>query len=107
MIYTPLARVRVDVAAAGTFELVHRSTVEDLTNDVHAQEVDAVIVSVARYDVGSAARMAIVVREFPTIPAFARLTDMHRSTAYSVLELGKVGIRTIIASGRPAERLTS
>ena len=95
-VLTPLERVRVDVAADGAFEVVHRSTVEELTNDVHAQEVDAVIVSVARYDVGSAARMATMVREFPTVPAFALLTDMQRSTAYSVLELGKVGVRTLI-----------
>ncbi len=37
-----------------------------------------------------------MVREFPTVPAFALLTDMQRSTAHSVLELGKVGVRTPI-----------
>ena len=95
-VLTPLERVKVDVAADGAFEVLHRASVEELTRDVQAQEVDAVIVSVARYDVTSTARMATMVREFPTIPAFALLTDVQRSTPHSVLELGKVGVRSLI-----------
>ena len=95
-VLTPLERVRVDVAAHGAFDVLHRSSVEELSEDVRAREVDAVIVSVARYDTGSAARMAAMVREFPTVPAFALLTDVQRSTPHSVLELGRVGIRTLI-----------
>ncbi len=95
-VLTPLERVKVDVAANGVFEVIHRGSVEEIARDVRAQEVDAVIVSVARYDVTSTARMATMVREFPTIPAFALLTDVQRSTPHSVLELGKVGVRSLI-----------
>jgi AraC-like DNA-binding protein len=101
-VLTPLERVRVDVAAEGAFEVVHRASVEELTEDVRAREVDAVIVSVARYDTGSAARMAAMVREFPTVPTFALLTDVQRSTPHSMLELGRVGVRTLIDARSPA-----
>lgn len=101
-VLTPLERVRVDVAAEGAFEVLHRGSVEELSEDVRAQEVDAVIVSVARYDTGSTARMAAMVREFPTVPTFALLTDVQRSTPHSVLELGRVGVRTLIDARSPA-----
>ena len=101
-VLTPLERVRVDVAAKGAFEVLHRASVEELTEDVRAREVNAVIVSVARYDTGSAARMAAMVREFPTVPTFALLTDVQRSTPHSMLELGRVGVRTLIDARSPA-----
>lgn len=101
-VLTPLERVRVDVASDGVFEVLHRGTVEEISEDVRAQEVDAVIVSVARYDTGSTARMAAMVREFPTVPTFALLTDVQRSTPHSVLELGRVGVRTLIDARSPA-----
>jgi AraC-like DNA-binding protein len=101
-VLTPLERIRVDVAAAdGAFEVVHRNSMEELNQDVRIQQVDAVIVSVARYDIASTARMATMVREFPTVPAFALLTDVQRSTPHSVLELGRVGVRTLIDARSP------
>lgn len=101
-VLTPLERVKVDVVADGTFEVLHRGSVDELADDVRAQDVDAVIVSVARYDTGSTARMAAMVREFPTIPTFALLTDVQRSTPHSMLELGRVGVRTLIDARSPA-----
>ena len=101
-VLTPLERIRVDVASNGVFEALHRGTVEEISEDVRTQEVDAVIISVARYDTGSTARMAAMVREFPTVPTFALLTDVQRSTPHSVLELGKVGVRTLIDARSPA-----
>lgn len=101
-VLTPLERIRVDVASDGVFEVLHRSSVEEMTDDVRSNDVDAVILSVARYDTGSTARMAAMVREFPTVPTFALLTDVQRSTPYSVLELGRVGVRTLIDVRSPA-----
>jgi AraC-like DNA-binding protein len=101
-VLTPLERVRVDVAADGAFQVVHRGSVDELADDVRAQDVDAVIISVARYDTGSTARMAAMVREFPTVPTFALLTDVQRSTPHSVLELGRVGVRTLIDARSPS-----
>jgi len=101
-VLTPIERVRVDVAAQGMFAAVHRASMEELATDVREQRVDAVLVSVARYDPQSSARMADVVREFPRIPAFALLTDVQRSTPQSALELGRVGVRTLIDARSPA-----
>lgn len=101
-ILTPLERVRVDVASSGAFDVVHRASIEEVGSDVRAQEVDAILVSVARYDSVSTARMAAIVREFPTVPAFALLTDVERSTPHSVLELGRVGVRTLIDARSPS-----
>lgn len=101
-VLTPLERVRVDVAAQGVFNPLHRSSMDELAMDVREQRVDAVLVSVARYDPQSTARMADVVREFPRIPAFALLTDVQRSTPHSALELGRVGVRTLIDARSPA-----
>ncbi len=101
-VLTPLERIRVDVASEGAFEVLHRGSVDELADDVRSQEVDAVILSVARYDTGSTARMAAMVREFPTVPTFALLTDVQRSTPHSVLELGRVGVRTLIDARSPA-----
>lgn len=101
-VLTPLEQVRVDVAAEGAFETVHRTSVDEVTADVRTRHVDAVLVSVARYDLVSNARMATMVREFPTVPAFALLTDVQRSTPHSVLELGRVGVRTLIDARSPS-----
>lgn len=95
-VLTPLERVRVDVAAEGLFDAVHRASMDELADDVRGDRVDAVLVSLARYDLQSTARMADVVREFPCVPAFALLTEVQRSTPHSALELGRVGIRTLI-----------
>lgn len=101
-VLTPLERVRVDVAADGMFDAIHRASIDELVADVREQRVDAVLVSVARYDSQSTARMADVVREFPRVPAFALLSDVQRSTPYSALELGRVGVRTIIDARSPS-----
>lgn len=101
-VLTPLERIRVDVASDGAFDVVHCSSMEEAADDVRLQGVDAVILSVARYDTTSSARMAAMVREFPTVPTFALLTDVQRSTPHSVLELGRVGVRTLIDARSPA-----
>lgn len=101
-VLTPLERVRVDVAGHGMFDAIHRTSIDELATDVKEQRVDAILVSVARYDTESSARMAAVVREFPRVPAFALLTDVQRSTPHSALELGRVGVRTLIDARSPA-----
>lgn len=101
-VLTPLERVRVDVAAEGMFDAIHRTSVDELAADIREQRVDAVLVSIARYDPQSTARMADVVREFPRTPAFALLTDIQRSTPQSALELGRVGVRTLIDARTPS-----
>jgi AraC-like DNA-binding protein len=92
----------VDVASRNDFDVVHRDSVDELARDVREQRADAVIISVARYNPTSTAQMTTMVREFPRIPAFALLTDVQRSTPHSVLELGRVGVRTLIDARSPS-----
>ena len=101
-VLTPIERVRVDVAGAGAYTAVHRSSIEEAAADVRSQQATAVLVSVSRYDLASSARMAAMVREFPRTPAFALLTDVQRSTPHAALELGRVGVRTLIDARTPA-----
>lgn len=100
-VLTPLERVRVDVAASGAYTPLHRGSIDEAAADVRAQQASAVLVSVSRYDLSSTARMAAMVREFPRTPAFALLTDVQRSTPQSVLELGRVGVRSLIDARTP------
>jgi len=101
-ILTPLERVHVDSATRGAYKLLHRSSIDEVVQDLREQRANAVLVSVARYDPASTARMAAMVREFPRIPAFALLTDVYRSTPHSVLSLGQLGVRTLIDTRQPS-----
>jgi len=101
-VLTPLERVRVDVAAPGAYVALHRGTIEEVAADLRGQQAAAVLVSVSRYDPATTARMASMVREFPRTPAFALLTDVQRSTPQSVLELGRIGVRTLIDARTPS-----
>lgn len=101
-VLTPLERVRVDVASEGAYQAIHRSSIAEVADDLRLQRAAAVLVSLSRYDLESTARMAKMVREFPRTPAFALLTDVQRSTPHSALELGRVGVRTLIDARTPA-----
>jgi len=95
-ILTPLERIKVDASAEGSYVTMHRSTVEEVIEDLRERRADVVLLSVGRYDATSTARIAAMVNEFPRIPAFALLTDLQKSTPQSVLSLGQIGIRGLI-----------
>jgi len=104
--------VRVDVAAKGAYNALHRSRIDEVVNDLRSERVSAVLVSVSRYDPVSTARMAAMVREFPRVPTFALLTDVQKSTPYAVHALGQIGVHTLVDVRNPSgwatlrERLT-
>jgi AraC-like DNA-binding protein len=99
---TPLERVRVDVASRGTYTALHRTSIDELFDDLRMQRSRAVLVSVSRYDSSTTARMAAMLREFPRVPTFALLTDVQRSTPHSALSLGQLGVRTLIDTRQPS-----
>ena len=101
-VLTPIERVRVDVAAQGTYKTLHRTSVDDVVDDLRKQRAEAVLLSVSRYDSSSTARMAAMVREFPRVPTFALLSDVHTSTPQSVHTLGQIGVRTLIDVRQPS-----
>jgi AraC-like DNA-binding protein len=92
---TPAERIRVDAVGEGFYRTVHRENVDDLIRDIKLHQVHAILVSVACAD-ANASRMAMLVREFPRIPAVALLSELEPKTPQVVLALGRSGIRRLI-----------
>jgi AraC-like DNA-binding protein len=101
-VLSPIERVRVDVAAQGTYNAIHRNKVDDVVNDLRSKRIGAVLLSVSRYDPQTMARMAAMVREFPRIPTFALLTDVQKSTPQAVHVLGQIGVRALVDVRHPS-----
>lgn len=101
-ILTPLERSRVDAAAQGLCEPLHRESLEEVLADLRQQKASLVLISVTRYGSQSSARVAAMVREFPRVPAVALLTETQNSTPHSALALGQIGIRTLVDARMPA-----
>lgn len=100
-ILTPLERSRVDAAAHGLCEPLHRESLDEVLTDLRQQRANLVLISVTRYGTQSSARVAAMVREFPRVPAVALLTETQNSTPHSTLALGQLGIRTLVDARMP------
>lgn len=101
-ILTPLERARVDAAAQGLCEPLHRESLDEVLSDLRQQRAHLVLISVTQYGSQSSARVAAMVREFPRVPAVALLTETQNSTPHSTLALGQLGIRTLVDARLPA-----
>lgn len=93
---TPLERQRVDAAGQGCYVAIHRESMEELMGDLRSGAVNAVLVSVSRYQTQHAHQMARLVKEFPRIPAVALLTATESRTTQALLALGQQGIRALV-----------
>src|SRR6267143_5389394 len=100
-ILTPLERSRVDAAAQGLCDALHRESLDEVLLDLRQQKVNLVLISVARYGSQNFSRVAAMVREFPRIPAVALLTETQNSTPHTTLALGQLGIRTLVDARIP------
>ncbi len=100
-ILTPLERSRVDAAAQGLCEPLHRESLDEVMSDLREQKASLVLISVTRYGTQSSSRVAAMVREFPRVPAVALLTETQSSTPHSTLALGQLGIRTLVDARIP------
>lgn len=101
-ILTALERSRVDAAAQGLCEPLHRESLDEVLSDLRQQKASLVLISVARYGSQSSSRVAAMVREFPRVPAVALLTETQNSTPHATLALGQLGIRTLVDARIPA-----
>jgi AraC-like DNA-binding protein len=101
-ILTPLERSRVDAAAQGLCDPLHRESLDEVMLDLRDQKVSLVLISVTKYGSQSSSRVAAMVREFPRIPAVALLTETENSTPHATLALGQLGIRTLVDARMPA-----
>jgi AraC-like DNA-binding protein len=101
-ILTPLERSRVDAAAQGLCDALHRESLDEVLSDLREQKASLVLISVTRYGSQNSSRVAAMVREFPRIPAVALLTETQNSTPHITLALGQLGIRTLVDARLPA-----
>jgi AraC-like DNA-binding protein len=101
-ILTPLERSRVDAAAQGLCDALHRESLDEVLLDLRQQKVNLVLISVARYGSQSSSRVAAMVREFPRVPAVALLTETQNSTPHTTLALGQLGIQILVDARMPA-----
>ena len=95
-VLTPAERLRVDAAGEGTYRTLHRDSLEDVIRDLKERPVSAVLISVARCGERESARMAVMVKEFPRVPAVALLTRVEDETPQAVLALGRSGVRRLV-----------
>jgi len=101
-ILTPLERSRVDAAAQGLCEPLHRESLDEVLSDLREQKASLVLISVTRYGSQSSSRVAAMVREFPRVPAVALLTETQNSTPHATMALGQLGICTLVDARLPA-----
>lgn len=101
-ILTPLERARVDAAAQGLCDPLHRESIDEVLSDLRQQRANLVLISVTRYGPQSSSRVATMVREFPRVPTVALLTETQSSTPHMTLSLGQLGIRTLVDARIPA-----
>ena len=101
-ILTPLERSRVDAAAHGLCDALHRESLDEVLSDLRQQKASLVLISVTRYGSQSSNRVAAMVREFPRVPAVALLTETQNSTPHATLALGQLGVRTLVDARMPA-----
>jgi AraC-like DNA-binding protein len=101
-ILTPLERSRVDAAAQGLCDALHRESLDEILSDLRQQKANLVLISVTRYGSQNSSRVAAMVREFPRVPTVALLTETQSSTPHVTLALGQLGIRTLVDARMPA-----
>jgi AraC-like DNA-binding protein len=101
-ILTPLERSRVDAAAQGLCDALHRESLDEVLSDLREQKSNLVLISVTKYGSQSSSRVAAMVREFPRVPAVALLTETQNSTPHATLALGQLGIRTLVDARIPS-----
>jgi AraC-like DNA-binding protein len=100
-ILTPLERARVDAAAQGLCDPLHRESLDEVLSDLRQQKASLVLISVNRYGPQSSSSVAAMVREFPRVPAVALMTETQSSTPHTTMALGQLGIRTLVDARIP------
>ena len=93
-------RTRIDAAGHGVYTAVHRTSITEIFEDLRHQRAAAVMLSLSRYDAETHPTVARMVREFPSVPTIAVLSNMDEQAAHHALQLGQCGVRTVIDTRR-------
>src|SRR5262245_21696971 len=92
----PGERPRVDAAGNGLFAVLHRDSIPEAVRAVRERPVDAVLVSVHRCGPDQMEVLGHLVREFPTIPTVALVSQHDPGAIEMLLRLGASGVRQVV-----------
>jgi len=95
-------RPRVDAAGNGLFAVLHRDSIPDAVRAVRERPVDAVLVSVHRCGPDQMELLGHLVREFPSIPTVALVSQHDPGAIEMLLRLGASGVRQVVDVTSPA-----
>jgi len=98
----PGERPRVDAAGNGLFAVLHRESIPDAVRAVRERPVDAVLVSVHRCGADQMEVLGHLVREFPSIPTVALVSQHDPGAIETLLRLGASGVRQVVDVTSPA-----
>jgi AraC-like DNA-binding protein len=92
----------VDAAGSGLFAVLHRDSIPDAVRAVRERPVDAVLVSVHRCGADQMEVLGHLVREFPSIPTVALVSQHDPGASEMLLRLGASGVRQVVDVTSPA-----
>jgi AraC-like DNA-binding protein len=92
----------VDAAGNGLFAVLHRESIPDAVRAVRERPVDAVLVSVHRCGPDQMEVLGHLVREFPSIPTVALVSQHDPGAIETLLRLGASGVRQVMDVTSPA-----
>jgi AraC-like DNA-binding protein len=92
----------VDAAGNGLFAVLHRDSIPDAVRAVRERPVDAVLVSVHRCGPDQMEVLGHLVREFPSIPTVALVSQHDPGAIEMLLRLGASGVRQVVDVTSPA-----
>jgi AraC-like DNA-binding protein len=98
----PGERSRVDAAGSGLFAVLHRDSIPDAVRAVRERPVDAVLLSVHRCSPDQMDVLGHLVREFPSIPTVALVSQHDPGAIEMLLRLGASGVREVVDVTSPA-----
>lgn len=90
-------RQRLDLVNDGSIQVVHRSSLAAVRDELARGTADAVLVSVALLQPGHAVDLAALIRGFPAHPVIGLVIDAPESHAnHAVAQLGNAGVQQVI-----------
>ncbi len=95
-ILSPGERSRVDAAGSGCVAILHRESISDAIRMVRERPIDAVLLSVQHCGPEQVDGVAHLVREFPSVPTFALVSQYGPRATETLLLLGASGVKRVI-----------
>ena len=95
-ILSPAERSRVDAAGTGCFTILHRESISDAIRMVRERPVDAVLLSVQQCGPEHVDGVAHLIREFPSVPTVALVSQYGPRSTETLLLLGASGVKRVI-----------